>query len=276
MADPATSTSSREWDATTYHRVSNPQFAWGQRVLDRVPLRGDETVIDAGCGTGRLTGELLERLPRGRVIAVDQSANMLQVAREHLEPRFGDQVSFLCRDLANLGLDEVADVVFSTATFHWVLDHPALFREIFQALKPGGWLVAQCGGGSNLARLLQRAASLSDAPPYAPFFAGWSRPWEFADDIVTRDRLQDAGYVAIETDLEAAPTALDDAGVYAEFLTGVILRTHLERLPDAGLRSRFVTTLTENATTDDPPFGLDYWRLNLRGRRPEAADVHRG
>src|SRR5829696_8801002 len=108
----------KEWDATTYHRVSNPQFGWGQRVLDRVPLRGDETVVDAGCGSGRLTAELLKRLPRGRVIAVDRSQNMLRAAGEYLRPLFGERVRFVRAGLQSLRLEESVDGIFSTATFH--------------------------------------------------------------------------------------------------------------------------------------------------------------
>ena len=108
----------REWDAATYHRVSAPQLDWGRRVLARLPLRGDETVVDAGCGSGRLTAQLLERLPRGRVIAVDASADMLRIGAEHLVPHFGDRVSFVQADLQTLTLPAPADAVFSTATFH--------------------------------------------------------------------------------------------------------------------------------------------------------------
>src|SRR5436190_1268323 len=115
---------STEWYATTYPRIAAPQLTWGQKVLERLALRGDETAIDAGCGSGRLTALLLERLPHGRVIAVDRSENMLQMARAYLEPRFGDRVSFLPSDLEALPLEEVADLIFSTATFHWIPDHP--------------------------------------------------------------------------------------------------------------------------------------------------------
>ncbi len=65
--------SAREWDAETYDAVSDPQFNWGMEVLDRLELRGDEAVLDAGCGSGRVTAELARRLPRGRLIAVDGS-----------------------------------------------------------------------------------------------------------------------------------------------------------------------------------------------------------
>jgi SAM-dependent methyltransferase len=75
----------REWNAETYHRVSDPQWHWGLAVLNRLRLAGDELALDVGCGTGRLTEVLARRLPRGRVIGVDLSANMLAAARQHLD-----------------------------------------------------------------------------------------------------------------------------------------------------------------------------------------------
>jgi trans-aconitate 2-methyltransferase len=260
--------SSHEWDATSYHQVSQPQFLWGQRVLDRLSLRGDETVLDAGCGSGRLTAKLLERLPQGRVIAVDRSENMLEVARAFLLPQFGDRVQFLRADLEHLPLNEAVDCIFSTATFHWILDHRSLFQHLFHVLKPGGVLVAQCGGGPNLARLLQRAALLLEAPPYAPFFLGWSDPWEFADDLTTAARLRDTGFTEIETSLESTPTAFATSQEYREFLTTVNFFQHLERIPNESLRLQFIARLIEQAEKDTPPLVLDYWRLNLRGTRP--------
>ena len=118
----------REWNAETYHRVSNPQFDWGMVVLARLPLDGGECVLDVGCGTGRLTEQLLARLSLGRVIGIDQSSNMVSVAREHLK-RHGDRLRLLVADAAALPIREEADAVFGTATFHWVLDHPRLFRS---------------------------------------------------------------------------------------------------------------------------------------------------
>jgi trans-aconitate 2-methyltransferase len=262
--------SSHEWDATSYHQVSQPQFLWGQRVLDRLSLRGDETVLDAGCGTGRLTAKLLERLPHGRVIAVDRSENMLEVARAFLLPQFGDRVQFLRADLESLPLHEAVDSIFSTATFHWIRDHRSLFQRLFHVLKPGGVLVAQCGGGPNLARLLQRTALLMEAPPYAPCFLGWSDPWVFADDLTTAARLRDTGFTEIETSLEPAPTAFATTQEFRAFLTTVFCAQHLERIPNEAWRLQFTARLTEQAEKDTPPLVLDYWRLNLRGTRPAA------
>ena len=260
----------REWNAASYHRVATPHLSWGRTVLARLPTLGDETVIDAGCGTGRLTAELMEALPHGRVLALDQSANMLAVAHDYLTPRFGDRVSFHQVDLQTLALDQVAGAIFSTATFHWLPDHPRLFANLWRALRPGGHLVAQCGGGPNLAALRTRADVLMASPPFAAAFAGWSGPWEFADAPVTADRLRAAGFSEVKTSLEAAPAVLPDAASYTEFLTSVIFGTHLARLPDEPSRAAFIASLTTQAASDDPPFSLDYWRLNLSGRRPTA------
>src|SRR5687767_7283559 len=120
----------REWNAETYHRVSDPQVEWGVSVLARLPLVGHELVLDIGCGTGRLTQKLLERIPRGSVIALDLSANMLQAARDYLRPVVGSRVQFVQADAAALPIAGTADAIFSTATFHWVLDHPLLFKSL--------------------------------------------------------------------------------------------------------------------------------------------------
>jgi trans-aconitate 2-methyltransferase len=260
---------STEWDAASYHRLSAPQFSWGSQVLDRLRLGGGETVMDAGCGTGRLTAGLLERLPRGRVVAVDLSQNMLAEARSHLVARFGGQVEFIRADLAALPFDESFDGVFSTAAFHWVPDHSRLFRGVHNSLKPGGWLVAQYGGGPNIARLMRRASVLMATEPYAAYFACWRDTKVFADDVTTAERLRAAGFADVETGLEPAPTVLSGADEFREFLTTVNMHAHLARLPEGPLRRRFVEELTEQAAADDPPYSLDYCRLNIRARRPD-------
>lgn len=258
-----------EWNASVYHQISNPHITWGRTVLSGLELRGNETAVDAGCGSGRLTTELLELLPNGRVLAIDRSANMVAQARENLAS-FGDRVTVIQADIANLSPEitgGTVDLVFSTATFHWIADHVQLFRGIFSILNPGGLLSAQCGGGPNLDRLLVRAKQSMCSPELAPFFGDWPGPWEFADDLTTANRLQDAGFADIATWLYEAPTPMADAEAYRSFLTNVIMGEHLARLPDEK-RADFIDALTEGASTEDPPFVFDYWRLNMRATRP--------
>src|ERR1700756_4599455 len=134
MTSEQKQSSSREWNSAVYHRLSGPQVSWGKKVLARLRLRGDEVVLDAGCGTGRLTVELLDALPRGRVVAVDLSQNMLSSAREHLSSDFGARVSLVACDLLHLPFERAFDGIVSTAAFHWVLDHDRLFANLRKGL----------------------------------------------------------------------------------------------------------------------------------------------
>jgi trans-aconitate 2-methyltransferase len=262
---------SNEWDASSYHKVSAPQTEWGRKVLSRLTLHGNERVIDAGCGTGRLTAELVTRLPHGRLIAIDRSWNMLLTARANLRPDFGSRVAFARVELPLMPFSGWADLVFSTATFHWVRDHEALFANLWNALKPGGRLFAQCGGGPNLARAHALAEQVMQREPFAQFFEDWPGIWEFATPDMTAARLRAAGFVDVVTTLEEAPTRLADEANYREFVTTVIYNPHLSRIPDAVLGAQFIEEITALSARESPPFTLDYWRLNMEARRPHLS-----
>jgi trans-aconitate 2-methyltransferase len=243
---------STDWDADVYHQISEPQFRWGLEVLDGLRLSGSETVLDAGCGTGRLTQKLLERLPQGRVIALDASEAMLQKAKAELDdPR----VTFVRADLGALELEQVADVVFSTATFHWVRDHDALFAGLHRALKPHGRLHAQCGGFGNLRAHLGLAMRLLEVenPTY---------PTHFATAEESVQRLTAAGFDAPRAWLKAAPTPFPDATRFRTFIEHVTLRTLVAMLGDQA--PAFLDAVV-NASA--PAYTLDYVRLELRGIR---------
>src|SRR3954452_3077540 len=143
----------RDWNATSYEQVSGPLEAMGRDVLDRLELRGVERVLDADCGTGRVTAALVERLPRGRVLAVDGSPAMVEQARE----RLGDDAEVFVADLLELELGAPVDAILSTATFHWIPDHDRLFARLRDALVPGGRLVAQCGRAPDVAASAEAA-----------------------------------------------------------------------------------------------------------------------
>jgi trans-aconitate 2-methyltransferase len=255
-----------EWNAERYHHLSSPQQAWGSRVLDRLTLAGDEQVLDLGCGTGRLTSDLAARVPRGRVVALDRSPAMLATAREWLREK-QQRVPLVLGDGAALPFRRTFDAVFSTATFHWIHDHSALFRSIVTALKPGGRLVSQCGGGPNLAVLLGRAERLMREPRFASWFEEWTEPTYYSDPETAARRMRAAGFEAVEASLEPAPTSFDSPVEFQEFIANVCVRYHVARLPPRE-REFFLRELTVAAAADSPPLTLDYWRLNLSGRRP--------
>ena len=266
-------TTAVEWDAHGYHTVSAPQFEWGKRVLATLALRGDEIVMDAGCGTGRLTALLAERLPDGFVVGVDRSDNMAQVATETLAP-FAGSAAVALADISRLPFQEAFDVVFSTATFHWVLDHDELFAGLHAVLKPSGRLHAQCGASPNLQRIHRRAQAVMETREFAEWFRAWQEPWEFATAAVTRDRLERAGFEGVEATVEHAPVVFSGADAFTAFVSTVVLRPFLARLPHEHLRKAFVARITAAAGSDDPPYELDYWRLDIRAQRSSSSSAH--
>jgi len=249
----------RDWDAATYDRVAAPQESWARELLDRLPLEGDESVLDAGCGSGRATRLLLERLPRGRVIGVDASRSMIDVARHAFadEPR----VELLLGDLLDLELAEPVDAVFSNATFHWIIDHQRLFERLFATLGPGGRLEAQCGGQDNVAEFLRTVGAVSGDARFAPYLRGVADTWHFASVSNTHDRLRRAGFAEVECWLEPRTVSPPEP---REYLRSVCLGPHLELLP-AGLREPFLNAVLESSLR---PLTLDYVRLNISARRP--------
>jgi trans-aconitate 2-methyltransferase len=249
-----------DWNASAYHRVSAPQTAWGVEVLDRLELSGDETVLDAGCGTGKLTRLLAERLPHGHVVALDASPDMLSVAGRELAS-FGRRIELVKAALPELPLRAPVDAIFSTATLHWVLDHPAVFRAFLKAMRPGGQLEFQCGGVGNLHRLHERAKALARTTDFQDAFQAFEEPWCYAGAEETAEQLQAAGFTRVHTWLEVRPTHFADAAAFSEFISSVNLRPFLAKLDEARAR-RFTAALVEAAGRDTPPYVLDYVRLN--------------
>jgi trans-aconitate 2-methyltransferase len=245
-------TGAREWDAETYDAVSDPQFEWGMEVLERLELRGDEVAVDAGCGSGRVTAELVERLPGGHVIAVDGSEAMVTKAKE----RLGDRAGYLVSDLVELRLDEPVDLVFSTATFHWIGDHDRLFRQLRAVLKPGGRLVAQCGGFGNVARHTQAIATVATDPRFGRHLGGAEGVWNFASPEETEPRLRDAGFAEARCWLEPKPV---QPARPLEFISTVTLGPILDRLPEEKRRP-FAEAVLEQ---EGEPLVLEYVRLNI-------------
>jgi trans-aconitate 2-methyltransferase len=246
-----------EWDAEAYDAVSHPQFRWGMEVLDRLELAGDEIAIDAGCGSGRVTAELIGRIPRGRVLAVDASEAMVGKARE----RLGAGADYMVADLSELTVRQPVDLIFSTATFHWIPDHERLFERLSAALRPNGRLVAQCGGRGNIAEHVEVVAEVSALAEFAPYLDAEEKIWNYAGPEETEDRLRGGGFAEARCWLEPRPVQPADP---LRFTMTATLGAHLARLPDE-LRRPFAEAVIGRSRE---PFTLDYVRLNIEARVP--------
>ncbi len=211
----------REWDAATYDSLPLPHLRWGKRLLERFSFAGDETVLEAGCGTGRDTEALLAALPRGRVVAVDGSARMLARLRERLAGRL-DRVEVIQADLtAPLPVAATADAAFSVATFHWIDDHDTLFANIARALRPGARFAADCGGAGNVAAVRAAVKDVLGAP---------ADRWHFAGAEETRERLERAGFTGVQARLRPGPARLEPGPQFHRYLATVVLGAHLDQV----------------------------------------------
>lgn len=239
----------RDWDAAAYDRLPIPMTAWGEAVVAWLDLSGDERVLDAGCGTGRVTERLIERLPHGHVVALDGSSAMLEQARARLGR---DRVTFVEADLSRpLPLDEPVDAVLSTATFPWIADHDALFRHLGAVLRSGGQLAAQCGGAGNIASIEAALRAMGE---------GLAGRKHFATPEATRRRLEAAGFtdVASWASDEPTPVPREDLEPYLE---AICLGDLVEGM-DPEERRAFAHAVAERM----PGPVIDYVRLNIRAR----------
>jgi trans-aconitate 2-methyltransferase len=244
----------KEWDAGSYQRISVPHEEWAAALMERLPLAGSETVLDAGCGSGRVTRMLVERLPEGKVVAVDGSAAMVEKVREVLRPT---DESFVA-DLTALELDQPVDAITSSAVFHWIPDHDALFARMRAALRPGGRIEAQCGGKGNIDEFRRISGEVIVREPYAAHLreAGFEEPWFYADAEETEERLRAAGFAEIKTWLQPWDVVPGDP---REFMRTLILKPHVDSLPPE-LHEQL---LDEVEAAVGEPFSLRYVRLNI-------------
>jgi len=246
------------WDTGTPTRVSIPQRVMSAAALDRLPLNGEETVLHVGCGTGEVTEALLAKLPEGRAIAVDGSPSMVEKAKERLPE---DRVEVICCDLTELEMDGVADHAFSNAVFHWVDDHDRLFAGLFRAIRPGGLLVAQCGGEGNIAEIVTALDTVKAEEPWQGELAGFDAPWNFAGPDETTRRLEAAGFTEVECSLEKRAARPKDP------------RAFLQNSGLGPVRARLTPEMF-NAFSDrmmeamGQPETFQYVRLNIKARRP--------
>ena len=183
---------------------------------------------------------------------------------EHARETLGERATVLCASLTELTLDESVDAVFSNAVFHWIADHERLFERLFAALKPGGRLVAQCGGKGNIDAFRRLADEVAAEATYAEHMTHFVGPWNYASPEETEARLLAAGFDEVRCWLQPWPVSPGDPVEYART---VCLGNHLEALPEE-LREPFAA---EVVSRSGDPLVLEYVRLNVDARRSSVS-----
>ena len=262
MTQPST-----HWNAEVYDRIGTPMRRWAQAVIDDLHLGGDETILDAGCGSGSVTFDLLERLPRGRIYAVDSSPDMISKIKQAIEERGITNVIPIRADLTDFKLPEEVDVVFSNAVLHWIPDDNALFGCLLRTAKPGGRFRAQCGGGANIARLMAATHAVEEREPYSRYLGmAEFRKYRTAEEATAA--MERAGWTDVRAELFDSPVRFDNTDDAALYLRTIILQRHVAALPPEHQQPFLEAVIAETVRRYGEPFTADYVRLDLWARRP--------
>jgi trans-aconitate 2-methyltransferase len=244
---------SYRWDAGDYARHSAAQAEWARELIEKLALLGEESVLDIGSGDGKVSAALAARLPRGTVVGIDSSPDMVCSARRAFPPANHPNLSFAVMNALELDFDNRFDVIFSNATLHWVRDHLRVLRGVRRALKPGGRLLFQMGGRGNAGRILGIIEQLARIAPWAEYLRDFPCPYGFYGPEEYGPWLAEAGLQARR--LELLPKEMRQQG--REGLAGWVRTTWLpytERIPP-DRREAFVSEVTGRYLLDHPPDG---------------------
>lgn len=240
-----------EWDAESYHAMSDPQYDVAMDLLETIELRGDETVIDAGCGSGRVSVEILSRLPRGHLIAVDLSPNMVSFAEKVLQPHPGQKVDVMQADLQTFLRPDCADGIFSSSALHFVEDHCILFKNLHQCLKPRGWLAVQFGSATMGDKpLLKQIKDLITGPRFGAYKLPLLPRFYGADPDSTYANLQAAGFTEIV--VEETDVIMEFAHDHRmeQFMRAAMHNDVLSKLPNDAMREDLLRQLAAILNND--------------------------
>jgi trans-aconitate 2-methyltransferase len=261
------------WDATTYDRISDIQESWGHEVLERRRWKENEIVLDAGCGSGKITKVISTKVPKGKVFAVDSDSSMITIAKENLEEI--SNIQYKKADLSEIYLDEKVDVVFSNATLHWILNHRKMFEHFWQILKPNGEILIQCGGYGEFAKTLPIFNKVRKSNQFYNYFCNdkgedtWKQPWYFAKKEDTEKMLKEIGFKNIQVSLENREYEFNNKEEYFLFIKTVILQPYLKYLPNETLKEKFAKSVIQEIETNSKElqWKLDFVRLNINAKK---------
>jgi trans-aconitate 2-methyltransferase len=245
-----TNNKSYAWDAKDYAKNSTNQFQWAQELIPKLELQDNETLLDIGCGDGKITAELAKALPKGKVVGIDSSEQMIKLAKNAFPAQDYANLSFQVMDARKLSFKEEFDRVFSNAALHWIVDQKPVLEGIARSLKPKGFALLQMGGKGNAKDMLAVLEAMLQEDKWRRYFEGFTFPYSFCDPIEYSVMLLEAGL--LPNRVELLPKVMKLAG--AEGLAGWVRTTWLpytERLP-ADLKEAFIYEMVRLYVTKHP------------------------
>ena len=256
------------WDAQTYDKISsNVQLEWGRKLLEKKRWIGREIVMDAGAGSGNLTKVLADKVPNGRVYAVDADSNMVEQAKSNLSGCKNVQV--IHSSMENVNLPAKVDVIFSNSALHWILAQEGVFSHFWQLLKPrvGGELLIECGGHGNMERAISIILTTSQSDQFKEHFVNWKQSWYFPKPDETERLLHRAKFKDIQVNLSKLTTTFSDRESFANFIKTVMTKPFLGYLPDAQDKDEFLDAFLNEFDHLVGAWSLDFMRLRIFAKK---------
>jgi trans-aconitate 2-methyltransferase len=239
------------WDAADYFDSSSQQKKWGRELLSGLRLRGDERVLDIGCGDGKLSAEIAQMVPSGRVVGIDSSPEMIGFARDNFPPHTHPNLSWEVMDAQELRFDGEFDLAFSNAVLHWVPDQGSVLRGVERSLRSGGSLLFQMGGRGMASNVVQVMMSLLSREEWGRYFHDFSLPYRFCAPEEYTQWLEEAGLRPLRVELVPKDMTHDGRQGLAAWIRTTWL-PFTQRLPEE-LREDFIAQIVEGYIGLFPP-----------------------
>jgi trans-aconitate methyltransferase len=240
-----------KWNAAEYAANSSVQQAWARELIAKLGLRGNEHILDVGCGDGKITAELAHGVPRGRVTGVDASRQMISFARKTFPPFKVSNLKFHIMDARKIRFAKKFDCIFSNAALHWVDDHEAILRGMASVLRPGGRLVVSCGGKGNAQDVFVALRPEMRLGRWRRYFRKMPKPYFFYTPDDYEKWLAHFGFKIRSIRLAPKDATYDGAKSFTSWLRTTWL-PYVQRLPK-DLRDEFIVAVTERYITKHPP-----------------------
>ena len=255
-----------EFDGKAYSAASKHQKEWGGAMIDELTFRGDERVLDLGCGDGAITAQLADRVPQGQVVGIDSSPRMIETAQGHRR----ENLSFELMDINDVDFAEPFDLVFSNATLHWIHDHERLLRRVHGLLTPGGVIRFDFAAEGNCGNFVAVVRHVMDQERYAAIFSDFAWPWFMPSPAEYEPLVRAAGFQQIKVWGQNADRYFADADEMTRWLDQPSLIPILRVLPEherAGFRQTAVTMMIQRTRQADGTCFETFRRINVLARK---------
>jgi trans-aconitate methyltransferase len=252
-----------EFDGEKYKQASKHQKEWGNKLMSGIDIKGNESILDLGCGDGVLSQQLSLLVPNGKVIGIDASMGMIQTAKEYES----ENLTFICADINSLAYENAFDIIFSNAALHWVKKHKLLLQNSYAALKSNGRLAWNFAGDGTCAAFINTVKSVMNMPKYQDYFADFEWPWYMPTKDDYTKLFESSAFKQFEILFENADRTFQNCDEMVRWVDQPSIVPFLECVPDsakASFRNTVVQIMIDATKQPDGTCFETFRRINVK------------